>query len=183
MEKETRIALDEFLQYQAQVNDRVNKYADEVDSKKKEVATLEADFAKSFISGNVADEKKLNKAKNDLSDSESRLELLKVAKENDTKLIELADEVYKEFYKSKKLIQSINVEKRNEINELESLLEKKTRELKSEDNRLNLLLKEQSQERLQAFPYMTLDTADKNRYLSLSVNDNYSNYLKRNMNK
>lgn len=179
MEKQTRIALDEFIEYKAQVDERVNQLAKAVEDKREKVATLEAEYAKSFISGNNVNEKELNKAKTDLSDSQSRLELVKEAKKTDEKLIKLADQVHTEFYESEKLIKSINTDKRQEIQELASLLDIKRRELKSEDSRLTLLFKEQSKERVEALPYMSLDTGDKNRFITSATDENYNSYRKR----
>lgn len=171
-----RKALDEFIEYQKEVDERINKFAEEVEAKKNKVNELENEFAASIIGGNKVDSKKLDKAKKELDDSVHQLGLIKEARLTDEKLTVKADAVYKEYYKAKNHNSVKQGKINNEIGELKKKLEAKEEEVKRIKSSSNQILRREAKERMNALEYMTLSDAEKNQFVSMATGFTYNQY-------
>lgn len=178
MLKEYRVKLDEFQEYKRSVDERVRLFEEKIAKSEEEVEILGNEYAKSFISGNETDDKKLKKLKNELAEDKKQLDLIIEARDSDPKLVELANKVYHEFTELNQNKWGNISDLIKEVEELEGKLSVKKQELNTKKALIKNEEKDLAKERLDIIPYMEIGIRDKNKLSMVATSYSYDNYLR-----
>lgn len=176
-----RNKLDELQKYQKEVNKRVDDFKHEIENKESEIAKVNKEFSKAFISGEKTDTKKINKLKDELEDLKVQYDLIVKAIEEDDKMKELSMEVYKEHYGHKEHIDSIRSEhmkgindKQKELDLLKANMDKAIIKVKQEQHNSKV-------ERFEFIEYMNLDRSARDNFSQDTIGLSYKIYKEREM--
>lgn len=117
--KEYGKALVEYQGYTKAINDKVRTFRKDIAAKELEIAGLQEQYAKDFISGINTDDKKIKELKIEISYLKEQLEMINQSIQIDTKIKELANRVLEEYRELQKVIKLHYQEEEQAIEELE----------------------------------------------------------------